>query len=222
MKIAFATDLHDSPRTMEWLARTIAEYNLVIIGGDVGSISSMNEILNFAKSSPKPIIIVPGNHDTPIADFWSRNNMLHIETKKVGKYLVGGIGGSLPVQGSIMEFDETEYLQMCKNLGPVDILVIHQPPKGTKCSLAYDVTSQTSLTDIGSIAVRKYIEETRPRLVLCGHVHESPAVDWIGDTVIVNPGPFLSGSYAEIDITPSKVKAAIWNMIRSKPAYRNI
>ncbi|MDG6918279.1 MAG: metallophosphoesterase family protein [Nitrososphaerota archaeon] len=217
MKIAFATDLHDSPRTMEWLAHVVGDHSLVIIGGDVGDIGSMDSILEFAKSSPRPVIIVPGNHDIPMSSLWSGGSVLHIAARKVGRYLIGGLGGSLPVQGAAMEFDETEYMQMAKSLGPVDILVTHQPPFGTKCSLAYDGTSETGLTDIGSITIRKYIEDTKPRLVLCGHVHESPAVDAIGDTVVVNPGSFLSGSYAEVDITPSKVRAEILNMTGKKP-----
>ncbi len=217
MKIGFITDLHDSPKTMEWLAYAAEQYDLSIVGGDVGSIGSMDEILEFAKASPKPVIITPGNHDLPLANLWSGGNLLHMATTKVGRYTIGGIGGSLPVQGSPMEFDETEFLQMTMNLGYVDILVVHQPPRGTKCSMAYDVTAETSLTDIGSVAIRKYIEDMQPRLVLTGHVHESPAVDAIGDTVVVNPGTFLSFGYAEVDITPSKVRAKILNMTGRKP-----
>ncbi len=57
------------------------------------------------------------------------------------------------------------FLQEC----PQDaILVTHSPPKG-----AVDVA--TSGKSLGSTAIRAAIERTRPRLVVCGHIHASPA-----------------------------------------------
>lgn len=202
---------------MEWLDYAAKNYSLIIVGGDVGDIGAMDRILAFAAASPRPMMVVPGNHDLPMTELWSGSSILHIASRKVGRYLVGGIGGSLPVQGSPLEFDETEFLTMTRNLGPVDIFVAHQPPIDTKCDVAFDNLSPTGMAHIGSVAIRKYVEEIQPRLGLFGHVHESPAVDLLGKTVIVNPGTFQSGNFAEIDITPSYVRAKILNMTGRPP-----
>ena len=48
---------------------------------------------------------------------------------------------------------------------------------------------------VGSTAVREFIEEAQPDICLCGHIHESRAVDRIGRTVVVNPGALAGGGY---------------------------
>ncbi|MDD3985689.1 MAG: metallophosphoesterase, partial [Methanobacterium sp.] len=43
--------------------------------------------------------------------------------------------------------------------------------------------------------LRKIIEEFQPSINLCGHIHESRAIDKIGKTNIINPG-MLKERYA--------------------------
>ena len=63
------------------------------------------------------------------------------------------------------------------------VLVVHSPP--------YGHADQSSAGDhLGSTAILEAIEAKRPRLAVCGHIHES----WgersrIGDTVVANLGP---------------------------------
>ncbi|MEM2929882.1 MAG: hypothetical protein QW797_03360 [Thermoproteota archaeon] len=43
---------------------------------------------------------------------------------------------------------------------------------------------------IGSVEVRRFIEEESPALCLCGHVHERAGLsEKIGRTLVINPGP---------------------------------
>ncbi len=76
------------------------------------------------------------------------------------------------------------------------IYVLHSPPRDTAC----DVISTRQ--HVGSRAIRAFVEAHQPRLVLSGHIHESPRVsgawrDRVGGTPVVNPGqfggPLLSG-----------------------------
>ena len=73
---------------------------------------------------------------------------------------------------------------------PADtVYVLHSPPRDTAC----DVSSTRQ--HVGSRAIRAFIEARQPRLVLSGHIHESPRVsggwrDAIGRTPVVNPGQF--------------------------------
>lgn len=67
------------------------------------------------------------------------------------------------------------------------IYVLHDPPYGTALDTLWNGQH------IGSMAVRKFIEQHQPPLVLSGHIHESPkvsgkVVDRIGGTLCVNPG----------------------------------
>lgn len=41
-------------------------------------------------------------------------------------------------------------------------------------------------------------------MVVSGHIHESFAVDKIGETVLVNPGALMEGRYALAEITKNE------------------
>jgi uncharacterized protein len=47
--------------------------------------------------------------------------------------------------------------------------------------------------------VRTFIEREQPGLVLCGHIHESRALDQFDGTTIANPGPTAAGHYAIVE-----------------------
>ena len=69
------------------------------------------------------------------------------------------------------------------------LYVLHSPPRDTAC----DVISTRQ--HVGSRAIRAFVEARQPRLVLSGHIHESPRVsgawrDMVGATPVVNPGQF--------------------------------
>ena len=196
IRIVFIVDIHDNPETMPWLEESLERYDVVAVGGDVGQLSLLYKVVDFAVG--KPVLIVLGNHDYSVREMFAAKNVLHGTSTTFGGYTIGGLGGSLPVQGGPLELDETEYLVLTKNLGPIDVLISHQPPINTKTDLAYDGVSETGTRHIGSVALRKYIEETQPLLALVGHVHESPGIDTIGRTIVVNPGPFMVGNYAEV------------------------
>lgn len=68
------------------------------------------------------------------------------------------------------------------------IFVMHSPPYDT----GLDRTFQKK--KVGSKAIRRFIEEKRPRLLLCGHIHEAAGIVSLGKTTCVNTGntSFLS------------------------------
>jgi uncharacterized protein len=74
---------------------------------------------------------------------------------------------------------------------------VHVPPHGTHLDRAALLDEQLRprvggggivMGNVGSTAVREALERYRPMLGLHGHIHESPAVQRLGRTVIVNPG----------------------------------
>ena len=202
MRIGFIVDIHDNPKTLDWLAWAVKQFDVVAVGGDIGELGLLYRVVDFAVG--KQVFIVLGNHDYPIEEMYAAKMVFHGTSLKVGAFTMGGVGGSLPVNGGPLELDETELLILARNLGPVDILVAHQPPIDTRCDIVYEGLGELGAKHIGSVAIRKYIEETQPLLALVGHIHESPGVDAIGRTVVVNPGPFMTGNYAEVELEEGK------------------
>lgn len=83
------------------------------------------------------------------------------------------------------------------------VYVLHSPPRDTACDMT------RSGHHVGSRAIRAFIEQHQPRLVLSGHIHESPAVskawrDTIGATVCVNPGQFASPRLSGVWFDPAR------------------
>ena len=79
----------------------------------------------------------------------------------------------------------------------VTILVTHAPPLNTKTDVL------PSGLHVGSESIRRVIEEFQPTLNLCGHIHESVAIDEIGKTTVVNPGMLKEGYVCMINIDDS-------------------
>jgi hypothetical protein len=89
------------------------------------------------------------------------------------------------------------------------VLVSHQPPSNTAVDRA------GIGKHVGSAAVRHFIERHRPRLCFSGHIHEAQGTDTIGETLLVNPGPFLDGRYAWVELDGDECRAEI----RCAPAF---
>jgi uncharacterized protein len=77
------------------------------------------------------------------------------------------------------------------------IAVLHPPPADTALDKAPAIDAEfqvqmeagaVRLASVGSVAVREFIEEHQPLLGLHGHVHESRGEEWIGHTLVLNPG----------------------------------
>lgn len=79
-----------------------------------------------------------------------------------------------------------------------DILVLHYPPKGI-----FDVIKDKKNPYSGGSAGIKFFREGilkfKPKLVLCGHMHEYQGAKKLGKSIVINPGDAEKGKYAIID-----------------------
>jgi len=74
------------------------------------------------------------------------------------------------------------------------MVLAHVPPHDCRLDC-------TGLGDhVGSRALRRFIDEHQPDLVVCGHVHEARGTERLGRTLVVNCGPATSGCYALLDL----------------------
>jgi len=80
--------------------------------------------------------------------------------------------------------DEKKLKKLFSRLGTVEIIVSHLPPYGI---LDKDQGLNELGASIGSKILREFIDKKKPKLVVCGHLH-NPEEKKFGKTLVVNPG----------------------------------
>lgn len=191
MKILAFSDLHRDLGQAATLAEMAADADVVIGAGDFASVhEGLEETLAALAPIKKPTVLVPGNNETADAlrdatASWSAATVLHGEGTTIDGAEFYGLGAGIPVTPWDWSFDldeeaAAERLAACPEGA---ILVLHSPPQG-HCDSSGDGTH------FGSEALLRAIERKRPRLVVCGHIHESwGCQSRIGETPVRNLGP---------------------------------
>ena len=163
--LAFS-DLHcDLQQAGRLLARS-AEADVVAGVGDFASVHrGLEETLEALRGIQKPLLLVPGNNETEdalraAAGDWAI--VLHGEDAEVEGVSFFGLGAGIPTTPWDWSFDLTEAEAEAELAGFPEgaVLLTHSPPKGHVDK------------GLGSEAVLRAVEDKRPQVVLCGHIHE--------------------------------------------------
>ncbi len=180
------TDLHGNLDALKEGLRKGEKCDLIICAGDLSTFGAgLGEMIAELKKSKVRVMLVPGNHET----FGEINALapgLNIDAKVVSfKGLnFAGIGGSNRTPfNTPNEWEESEARALLRNFRGIKnlVLVSHAPPKG--------YLDSTGGINTGSAAVREFIDEEGPLLVICGHIHEHAGESVkAGPTTIINPG----------------------------------
>ncbi len=197
-----ASDIHGSAGKLK-SALERESFDLIILAGDLsnGSMKDVRRILRGAKSFGS-VLFVPGNMDPPSllgVDEVEGCPNLHGRVRSLEMKFGGIGGGNISPFNTPIELGEEEIGDILSRLGRIDVLVSHMPPYSTKLDVI------RSGAHVGSRALREYIERAQPLLCLCGHIHESPGIDRIGRTVLINAGPMMHGRYAMIEVRGDEV-----------------
>jgi uncharacterized protein len=191
MRILAFSDLH---RDLDGAARLVdasADADAVIGAGDFASIhEGLDETIAALSSIEAPTVVVPGNNETDEAlraavANWPAATVLHGEGTEIDGTAFYGLGAGVPITPWDWSFDLGEDEAASRLAGcPEDaVLVVHSPPKG-------HVDQSGAGDHLGSTAILEAIEQKRPRLAVCGHIHESwGAESQLGPTKIANLGP---------------------------------
>ena len=192
MRLLLFSDVHCYEEGARRLVTMAEQADIVIGAGDFGEFrEGLDEIMPIFAAIDQPAILVPGNSEsfeelTRATECWPSAQVLHGSGTEVEGIPFYGIGGGIPVTpfGSwSWDFSEREAAELLAPCPPGGVLVSHSPPKGT-----LDLTS--SGFSVGSTAVLDCIQAKQPRLVVCGHIHESSGKqEQLGNTPIVNAGP---------------------------------
>jgi Icc-related predicted phosphoesterase len=191
MRLLAFSDLHTDLAQAHRLVERSAEVDVVVGVGDFASVhSGLTETIAALGAIEAPAVLVPGNNETEEAlreacANWSRAVVLHGEGTEIDGMTFFGLGAGVPVTPWDWSFDLTEeaaaeLLEACPE---GCVLAVHSPPRG-------HVDVSGAGRPLGSEAVLRAIERTRPRLALCGHIHESWGMESrIGPTPVINLGP---------------------------------
>jgi len=209
MKLLVTADFHGSieaSRKVSAKSKSL-KVDAIIVCGDVthfGSLEDAETILTPLTTLELPVLYVPGNCDpSQLAETQIAGAVnLHGKCQRLGDVAFIGLGGS-PTSPyySWFELSETQIRNMLEqswdkcSANPCSIIVSHAPPRGTSVDLAY------SRVHAGSVSLRAFIEERKPSVVFCGHIHEARGIDHLGDTLVVNPGAVRHGKCALTNIT---------------------
>ena len=209
-KILAMADLHDRVEMLELFNEM--NFDLIVFCGDLHNGSNREKARPAAKalaSIGPPVLIVPGNMDRRdvIPDLWNEAGLINIDRKsyRVGSYGFIGVGGMVVRNPSRLgdpskyyHLDDEVYESMATTYPNIigsayRIVITHQPPRDTK-----DIMYSGERT--GSISLRKFVEEYKPDLLLCGHIHEDRGETRLGSTRILNVGEMRKGYAASVDI----------------------
>lgn len=196
MRLLAFTDIHSDIEAFADLAAKVKSYDidLIVCAGDFTFFGSgMEQMLELMNSLGKPIILVHGNHEdeyelAEIIHKYKNIKWIHKDTHEYKNFIFVGFGGGG------FEHEEPEFRSWSKKFkGKKNmILLTHQPPHGTLLDQLFDGSYS------GNIDFRKFIDNEKPVLAICGHIHENTDKhDIINNTFILNPGP--RGKIVELD-----------------------
>jgi uncharacterized protein len=195
--LAFS-DLHRDLGQAATLVAMSAEADVVIGAGDFASVhEGLAEAIGALAAIEAPTVLVPGNNETEdalreAAAGWGAATVLHGGGTTIDGVEFFGLGAGVPVTPWDWSFDldDEEAAAMLAPCPQDAVLVLHSPPKG-HCD------SNGGGMHFGSPALLRAIEEKRPRLAVCGHIHESWGCESrVGETPVRNLGP--SGTWIEV------------------------
>jgi len=205
MRLLCITDIHSEVGRFEKILANEPPADLLIIGGDFtnfGKPPEVDHILNLAQAHTPQVLAVAGNCDSPEIDQLLLERGVSLHTRGVRINNIGFFGlSAMPLwRGDMYEFPEDEldrflaasYAQVAGS--PQYIMVPHCPPRHS------EVDRNASGVNVGSIAIRQWMDKVKPILVICGHIHEARGQAKIGETIVVNCGPAKNENYAVAEV----------------------
>jgi Icc-related predicted phosphoesterase len=192
------SDLHGDEAALEKVVSRAKDYEYILVAGDVGGGEGFAKEL----AAPGNVFAVPGNGDRDFLERIFGDRFIHGKRAEMGEGLnLVGFGFSPPTPfHTPLEFPEEKLYGWMKGL-PIDgntILLTHAPP--------YGIMDEVRGGHAGSTAVKRIMEEKRPLLNACGHIHEREGVGKLGETPVLKVGAAKLGMAGEIEINKRRIE----------------
>lgn len=202
MKILAVADIHGFQYRLNLILKNVKEYSpdLVVLCGDITQFGPGELATNFLNQIPVKTFAIPGNIDTFDVDqgiIASNAIYLHMKRVVVQGIPFVGIGREIPSPlANITINDNAEKKSLMNILDKTSVLLTHVPPFKLQDNIFIG-------SHRGSRELKTLIDTCKPRLVLCGHIHEDPGVTQLMNTTVVNCslGKRTEGAIVEINDT---------------------
>jgi hypothetical protein len=206
MRLLALSDLHAVEMVLEGLASLLEDdrFDLILVVGDItqrGPLSYAEDLLDVLNG--QNVLAIHGNMDTQqvVDALEKRGIFFHLNMVEMGGWNFIGFGGSSPTPfGTPIEYSEEQiYSELSRmRMNSKTILVTHSPPYDS----GVDRTSKG--VSAGSIAIRRIIEEKKPFMNICGHIHEAEGEAMIGSTRVIKVPPAMNGKALEVELDDKK------------------
>jgi Icc-related predicted phosphoesterase len=223
MRILLVSDLHYTLRQLDWVTSVAAEYDLVVVAGDLLDISSIVEpdaqivvaLEYLARIASKTAVVAcSGNHDLSAQNDLDERAAPWLDSARAaGAFVDGTRLDTEDVMITVCPWwdgprtREVVDRQLSEDAALVGdrrwLWVYHAPPDASP-------TSWTGSRHYGDEALTQWIGHHQPDMVFCGHVHQSPFMpeggwfDRIGATSVFNagqqPGPVPTHIVLDTDL----------------------
>ncbi|PIE98345.1 MAG: serine/threonine protein phosphatase [Treponema sp.] len=210
MRILICSDGHGNVENLKRLKDEAEKSDFVIFAGDFtafGKPETAMPFFNEVVALHSKVFSVLGNCDTLdlLKEMQKAGISINAEIAMFENLFLAGSGGGSKFTGTT-PYERTDdelagdldvakaEMEQGRFSGKNLIVVTHNPAKNTKLDRA-------GIIHVGSPKIRSFIDKYKPVLAVSGHIHESFAVEKIGETVFVNPGALLDGRYAVCEIS---------------------
>lgn len=210
MRLLLVSDVHGQHEVLQRILERVGPVDAALLAGDLtdfGSPSDAERLVRLAAQAAPAVFAVAGNCDSPEIDrrLAELGVGLHGRGMVYRSMRVQGLSAMPPWKHKMYHFTEEELAEALAagwshiaHAAGQHVVLSHAPPRGTKT-----VDRTHFLLHAGSKALGQFLEQTRPQLVVCGHIHEGRGVEQVGRTTVVNCGHGLRGYYALAELDRS-------------------
>ena len=208
MKFLVISDMHGNSDMLDKLDEQCRQADAVLFAGDFCRFKHPETGLPALEklcAKHDTVFAVIGNCDEPSFLEEIEKKDISVEGGLVsyeGLVLAGSGGGSKFSGDTPNEREDKELaddLQIVSEQGEQQwdnlVLIIHNPPKDTKCDIV------ANGIHVGSPLLKEFIDKFQPLAAITGHIHESAGIDTVGRTTVINPGALCEGKYAWLEVS---------------------
>ena len=181
----------DTHGNLNYLDKVIAKsknVDIIICMGDLSNFGrNFREGVSRLKKLNKLVLLIPGNHETSeLIDSVACDGVINLHKKsyELNEYIFFGYGGGgFHTVNKEFENVADKFKKTIRKDSKI-ILITHAPPYGTRVDII------PGYSHVGCKSIRKFIEDNKVLLNVCGHIHEnSGKIGHINKTMVINPGP---------------------------------
>jgi Icc-related predicted phosphoesterase len=172
------SDIHGHKKGLDYIGEQVEKHkpDLVLIAGDATDYSNPAASFELLDTLGVEVFLVPGNMDR-FGSVSGYSNLMNIHGVREERGEIGFVGFGAVHMGDL---DLAEFLAPMVQSG--DVFVTHFPAKGYN-DRAYNGANA------GSERIARAVRELDFRMLLSGHIHESPGIIQDEGVYYVNPGP---------------------------------